>query len=113
VPNPNKKVVTVYEASADEYKVYPPIQTLNFADANGPEILVVKNKTNDDLVVYADAGPFDVQPVAVPLAKGGKVNLKCATQGAGDSNLFTYHVLVPKSGRKAKGNSDPVVIVEN
>ena len=109
----NKRKVTVYEASADEYKVYPPITTLNFADASGPEILVVKNDTNDDLVVYAGAGPFDVQAVSVPLPKGGKVNLKCVTQGAGESNLFTYHVLVPKTGRKAKGNSDPVVIVEN
>jgi hypothetical protein len=109
----NKIKVTVYEASADEYKVYPPLVTLNFADASGPEILVIKNDTNDDLVVYVTAGAFDNDPVAVPLAKSAKVNLKCVTQGAGESNLYTYHVLVPKTGKKAKGNSDPVVIVEN
>jgi hypothetical protein len=110
----NKITVTIYEASAGEYKAYPPLVKLNFADGGGPEVMVLKNKTNDDLVVFVEAGAFDpVKAVAKPLVSKDKVSFTSVTQGAGESNLYTYHVLVAKTGQKAKGNSDPVVIVEN
>lgn len=110
--------VTVYEASPNEYKVHPPLITLNFAGTGagtGPDELVIANDTDDDLVMYINGGALHAsKAVAVPLAKRSKsAKLPVMTQGGGNSNLFTYHVLVPKTGKKAKGNSDPVLIIEN
>jgi hypothetical protein len=109
----NKKV-HIFEADG-EYRVQPPLLELD--GSGGGDTITMKNNTGEDLVVYfppkacvaATAG----DPVAIPLDKGKKITATAASQGAGNSNLYAYQVIAPKSGKKAKGNSDPVLIIEN
>jgi len=104
------KKVHIYESDG-EYRVHPPLVEL---DGSVPDTLVVKNNTTDDLVFYVGPKVFHAtDPVARPLEAGKKVTLTAQSQGANNSNAFTYQVMVPKSGKKAKGNSDPVIIIEN
>ena len=103
--------VHIYESSDGEYRVHPPLVELNGA---ATEQLVVKNNTNDDLVFFI--GPKAVhatEAVGKAIEAGKKITLNAVSQGAGNSNAYTYQVIAPKSAKKAKGNSDPVIIVEN
>ena len=104
------KKVHIYE-SGDAYKAHPPFVEL---DGATNEQIVIKNNTADDMVFYVGAKAFHAtDPVARPLEAGKKITLTAQSQGAGNSNAFPYHVIVPKSGKKVKGNSDPVLIIEN
>jgi hypothetical protein len=104
------KKVHIYE-SEGEYRVHPPLVELDGATGDD---LIVKNNTNDDLVFYVGAKVFNAtNPVAKPVEAGKKITLTAVTQGAGNSNAYTYQIIVPRSGKKAKGNSDPVIIIEN
>ena len=103
------KKVHIYE-SGDEFKAHPPLVEL---DGATNEQLVVKNNTSVDLVFYVGAKAFDPNPVARPIEAGKKISLLAQSQGGGNSNAFPYQVLVPKTGQKVKGNSDPVLIIEN
>jgi hypothetical protein len=106
----NKKV-HVFDADG-EYRVHPPLIEL---DGGVPDTLIVRNNTSEDLVLYVGAKAFNANdPVAVPIPQGKKVNLIAVSQGGGGaSNAYAYQVIAPKSGKKAKGNSDPVLIIEN
>ena len=105
----NRKV-HVFESDG-EYRVHPPLIEL---DGSTPDNLIVRNNTNDDLVVYFPAKSVHLtDAVAMPLDKGKKITVTAVTQTAGNSNAYSYQVIAPKSGKKAKGNSDPVLIVEN
>jgi hypothetical protein len=104
------KKVHVTESDG-EYRVHPPLVEL---DGAAGDQMVIKNNTDDDLVIYVGAKVFHAtDPVAKPIEAGKKVTLTAVTQGAGNSNAYSYQVIAPKSGKKAKGNSDPVIIVEN
>lgn len=104
------KKVHIYESDG-EYRAHPPLVEL---DGGTSEQLVIKNNTGDDLVFYIGAKALHAtDPVAKPIESGKKITVTAVSQGAGNSNAYPYHVLVPKSGKKVKGNSDPVLIVEN
>jgi hypothetical protein len=103
------KKVHVYE-NDDEYRVHPPVIEL---DGGVPDDLIVRNNTGDDLVVYFPAKSVNAAPLAVSLEKNKKITVTALSQTAGNSNAFPYQVIAPKSGKKAKGNSDPVLIIEN
>jgi hypothetical protein len=93
-----------------EYRVHPPLVELNAT--NGDE-LQVKNNTSDDLVFYVGPKVFHAtNPVAKAIQAGDKVKFTAVAQ-TGDGNAYTYQILAPKTGKKAKGNSDPVIIIEN
>ena len=107
---PNKKV-NVFENDG-EYRVHPPLIECDFSTGDR---LIVRNNTSEDLVLYFPKDTFSAaDPTARPLDKGKKIDLGVVvTQGAGNSNAYPYQVIAPKSGKKAKGNSDPVLIIEN
>ena len=104
------KKVHIYESDA-EFKAHPPLVEL---DGSSGEQLVIKNNTGEDMVFYIGAKAFHASdPVAKPIEAGKKITLTALSQGANNSNAFAYQVIVPKSGKKVKGNSDPVLIIEN
>lgn len=118
------KVVHVFENDG-EYRVHPP--TLNL-DVLAADSLTIKNNTGEDIVVCFPAKTcITVPPVTVPptppsggndpfallVEKNKKITVNAFTQGAGNSNALPYQVIAPKSFKKAKGNSDPVLIIEN
>jgi hypothetical protein len=104
------KRVHVFDSDG-ELRVHPPLIEL---DGGTPDSLIVRNNTGEDLVVYFPAKSFNAaDPVAMPLDKGKKITVIAVSQTAGNSNAYSYQVIAPKSGKKAKGNSDPVLIIEN
>lgn len=109
----NKKKLIVYTASDGELRVQPPVIDLDFADTNGPEQLVIRNLAGEDLVMYVGANAFGANPVGEPILKGARVTKPVVTQGAGVTNTYALQLFGAQSGKKAKGNSDPVIIVEN
>ena len=104
------KRVHVFESDG-EYRVHPPLIEL---DGTVPDSLVVRNNTGEDLVVYFPAKSVNLtDPVALPLEKNKKITVTAASQTAGNSNAYSYQVIAPKTAKKAKGKSDPVLIIEN
>lgn len=109
------KRVHVYQADG-EFRVHPPVIELDGTPGMGSgDKLEVVNHTTEDVVCYFEGGLLDVNPVSEPVKKGGgKSNQKKAhTQGAGNIKMGAYHVFMVQSGKKAKGNSDPMMIIEN
>ncbi len=104
------KRVHVYDADG-EYRVHPPLQEL---DGGAGDVLMVKNNTQEDLVMFVGPKAFNADSVVLLVPAGKQKQLTAISQGgAGTSNLYAYQVIAPKSGKKAKGNSDPVLIIEN
>lgn len=101
--------VHVYESSDNEYQVEPKLVELNVT--NG-DTMKVKNHSNDDLFFYAVAGPFGTGPEGKPLKAKATITLTPVAQ-AQSGTMYAYQVINPKNGKKAKANSDPVMIVEN
>jgi len=107
----NKKV-HVYESDG-EYRVHPPLIELD-GTGGTTDNLIVRNNTTEDLVVYFPAKSANLtDAVAMPLDKGKKITVAAVSQGLNNSNAYSYQVIAPKSGKKAKGNSDPILIIEN
>jgi hypothetical protein len=105
---PKKKKVFVVRRN-DEFFVIPPVIDLEFKGGNGDE-LKLQNKTDEDLLwVVSDAIAFGNAVQEIVAAKGTST----AKTAQNVSDLFEYQVLMLKSGKKAKGNSDPVIIIEN
>jgi hypothetical protein len=108
----NVRKVHIYE-SDDEYRVHPPVLELG-SNPSGLDEIIFKNHTKDDLVVVIPKNAVGAgDPTSFILDKsGGKKQIPTFAQG-GNANAFPYQVIAPKSGKKAKGNSDPVLIIEN
>jgi hypothetical protein len=104
--------VYVYESDG-ELRVYPPLVT---ADGGGPDKLVLHNNTNDDLVFCF--GPKSLHATD-PIFHGVNSKTMVTTGpvksqgGTGSAEMFPFQVVAFKSGKKAKGNSDPMLIIEN
>jgi hypothetical protein len=107
-----KHFIHVYE-SEGEFRVHPPVLVVDGAGPRDDVQLV--NHTTDDAVWYVGAAILDANPVATNVAKGGGKSgfKKVHSQTAGNAKLATYQVFMIQSGKKAKGNSDPVIIIEN
>jgi hypothetical protein len=113
---PNKNL-HVYVVDVDgELRVIPP--TLN-ADGSGTpgnrDKLILHNNTGEDMIfcfgpralhaanpVFLNVGPGAASPAQEVIQKGN-----------GNAELFTYQAVAFRSGKKAKGNSDPILIIEN
>ena len=110
----NKIKVHIYDADQD-FRVHPPLAEADgdFTGGN-PDQVVFRNHTAEELVLYAQAGVFAVGAIADPIPVGGKVTKTAKTSGAANTvRLIPYVIFGSKSGKKAKGNSDPVIIIEN
>jgi len=104
--------VYVYESDG-ELRVHPPLVT---ADSNGPDKLVLHNNTNEDLVFCF--GPKSLHATDPTFhgvnSKGTATTGPVKSQGgAGSAEMFPFQVVAFRAGKKAKGNSDPMLIVEN
>ena|SRR6476620_2965441 len=103
--------VYVYE-DGDELKVYPPVVK---ADGSGPDQLIFHNSTGEDLVFcFGTKSLQKTVPTFVGVDKGKTSNGDAVqSMGGGKSELFPFQVVAYKKGKKAKGNSDPILIIEN
>ena len=112
----NKKAY-VYADPEGVLRVYPPVVVLE-KDANNPpsnDTLTIVNLTNDEVVLAVPKGALKepqggADVVAKLIGKGNGNNT--ATLATKDNGAYAYSVLEPKSGKKAKGNSDPVIIID-
>ena len=108
--------VIVYDADG-EYRVFPPVIRLNAANGGAnAEKLTVSNATDEDLAFYAGSDVIDNSGnPTLDIVKAGKsfTTKAVKSNGNGNTKVFSYQLVAPKSGKKAKGNSDPKIIVEN
>ena len=106
---PDQKV-HVYESSDNEYRVEPPLIEVKAVT----DTMKVRNHSNDDMVFYVIGGAFLASnPVIVALPPKKLTTIGTPVTQATTGTLYTYQIINPKNGKKAKGNSDPVLIVEN
>ena len=102
--------VHVYESSDNEYRVEPKLVELR----QGVDTLKVRNHSNDELVFFVTSGAFNAanpQVMSLPAKTLTTVGVPIVQGVSG--TLYVYQVIHPKSGKKAKANSDPVLIIEN
>jgi len=98
--------VHVYRDSEGEFRVYPPVVVLHLAT---DDRMILKNHTGEDLLWDVPAGPF---------AASHRQDIAGGDDGGGDATqaqtpaAVSYLVYMVGSRRNAKGNSDPILIVE-
>jgi len=107
--------IHVYQDSDGEFRVYPPVIVVDADGGSNQDDVTFVNNTGEDLVYVM--GP-NVLSNAIETGSAAKHGGKSATKkvhstSKGDSRLFIYRVIMVQSGKKAKGNSDPVIIIEN
>lgn len=109
----NTKKVNIYAADG-EYRVYPPVIELDGSGGNTDDIEFF-NDTDEDAIFYFGPGLFDNGSFSEPVEKGKKkkTSKKAKSQGPGNRKAATYQIVLMPSGKKARGQSDPVIIVEN
>ena len=98
--------VYVYKNSSGEYRVHPAVVVLG----GGDKVRIV-NATGVTLTVPAGASkPNDPVEVDIPAEK--HEDIMSRSQGFGKTRAYSYTVATA-SGKKARGNSDPILIIEN
>jgi hypothetical protein len=102
--------VHVYESSDNEYRVEPKLVELK----QGADTLKVRNHSNDELVFFVTAGAFSANnPQVTSLPPKALTTVGVPISQSSSGTLYVYQIMHPKSGKKAKANSDPVLIIEN
>ncbi len=102
--------VHVYESSDNDYRVEPKLVELR----QGTDTLKVRNHSNDELVFFVTSGAFNAgTPQVTSLPPKTLTTIGVPINQATSGTLYVYQVMHPKSGKKAKANSDPVLIIEN
>ena len=104
-----KKRVMVFDRGG-ELVVEPPV-----AELTGGDVMRIVNNTDDDLVwIVSDTTIFTGgAPVLETIAARKLSSPKTAVNTPNFAATAAYQLISIKSGRKGKGNSDPVIIVEN
>lgn len=107
----------VYVVDVDgELRVIPPITKADGSgNAGNRDKLVLHNNTTEDFVFcFGPRSVHAANPTFINVAPGGtSAPTEVITKGNGNAELFTYQAVAYKSGKKAKGNSDPILIIEN
>lgn len=101
--------VHVYESSDHEYNVDPPLIEVK----QGTDVMKIRNHSNDELVFYVTGGAFGATPQLTPLPPRTLTTIGSPALQATSGTQYSFQILHPKSGKKAKANSDPVLIVDN
>lgn len=103
--------IHVYKDSDGESRVFPAVLVIqgNGNAANTDEVELI-NHTDEDLFWTVPAGVFDVVAHNEPISKG--MASAAAKKARAASVAANYVVYMLGSGKKAKGNSDPVLIIE-
>lgn len=107
-----KHKIHVYKDSDGEFRVFPPVLVMQGSPrrANTDEVELI-NHTDEDLFWTVPAGVFD--PAAGHAEKIDKGLTSAAAKKARNASVAAnYVVFMTGSGKKAKGNSDPVLIIE-
>jgi hypothetical protein len=101
--------VYVYKNSYGDYRVHPAVVVLS-----GGENLRIVNASGVTLTVVVPAGaskPSDPVEIEIPAEDHG--DIKSRKQGSGKTRAYSYKVATKAGKKKAHGNSDPVLIIEN
>jgi hypothetical protein len=78
------------------------------------DALKIRNHSNDDMLVYFGIGSFNLAtPEIKPLPAKTVITVNNPQNQGVSGTLYTYQIINPKTGRKAKANSDPILIIEN
>jgi hypothetical protein len=114
MPPPGKTVKVYVFENDGEFRVHPALIELN-GDSTGGDDIEFVNNTDEDLVFFFRHDLFDNDGFAEAVKKKGKktTSKKAKSQGNGNVTVSAYQVLMMPSGKKAKANSDPVIIIEN
>ena len=100
--------VYVYKNSYGEYRVHPAVVVVT-----GGQKFRVFNATGVALTVTVPAGaskPSDPVEVDIPTEK--HKDIKSRSQGSDKTRAYSYKVAT-RLGKRAHGNSDPILIIEN
>lgn len=103
----NKKVNVVFRNG--DFFVVPPRVTLKSRGTGDGDELTLENQTDEDVIWSLD----DPAPFGAPIREIVTSGQLSAPKSARTAGEFAYQVLMTKSGKKARGNSDPVIIIEN
>jgi hypothetical protein len=111
-----KKRVHVHERNG-EFFVEPAVLELNGPPGGGggggaADTVRLVNHTGEDLIWNVPAGVFQANPVIQPVARRS-LSPSFTAQSHPNPGYHEYQVLMVQSGKKAKGNSDPVIIIED
>lgn len=101
--------VFVYKNSYGDYRVHPGVVVLG-----GREKLRIVNATGVALAVAVPAGaskPSESVEIEIPAEHHG--DIKSRSQGSGKTRAYSYKVATKSGRKKAHGNSDPILIIEN
>jgi hypothetical protein len=104
--------VTVIEREG-EFVVEPPIAILSFnGSAANADKLKIFNTTTEDLIFRIESAvPFGAQP-QLKVIRTGDAFTWTVDVGSVDGR-YTYQIFMTKAGKKAKGNSDPAILIDN
>ena len=101
--------VYVYKNSYGDYRVYPGVVVVE-----GGHNLRIVNASGVTLTVVVPAGaskPSD--PVEIEIPSEDRGDIKSRSQGDGKTRAYSYKVATKSGQKRAHGNSDPIMIVEN
>lgn len=101
--------VYVYKNSYGDYRVHPGVVVFG-----GGEKLRIVNATGVALRVAVPAGaskPHDA--VEIEIAAEDHGDIKSRSQGSGKTRAYSYKVATKSGKKRAHGNSDPILIIEN
>ena len=105
----NRKV-HIYQIGSD-FHAFPPVVVLE----GGDDKVRFINTTDENLLAAFPADVFDAAAKDVVIKKKGeKDSPKVKSQGSGNFKVTTYKITVTSAmNKRVKGNSDPVIIIEN
>jgi hypothetical protein len=91
-----------------KFIVDPPVVRLKLRKS-GADRLKLSNDTNEDLIWNLENPEAFGAPI-LEIVKSKKASKEKTARTIGE---YPYQVLMIRSGKKGKGNSDPVIIIEN
>lgn len=112
------KVKVVIVEQNGEFFVQPAVAVLDTSGTlANTDKLKIFNSTSEDLVVrISNTAVFDTtgtnkSPQLEDVASGASTMRQVAASAT--LGRYEYEIFMRKSGKKAKGNSDPVIIIDN
>lgn len=103
------KKVHIFENDG-EFIVHPPTTQL---DANNNDEVEFVNHTDQDAVFYFGPGLVDTDGFAEAVPKNKPKKKKAKQSTPGNFRISSYQVILLPSCKRARGNSDPVIIIDN
>jgi hypothetical protein len=98
-----------------EFRVFPAVTRLDAGKnpSDPADDIEFVNHTDHDAVYYLGPGLIETDAVAEVVKKNAPKKKKAKKEKEGDVRISSYQVILLPSGKKAKANSDPVIIIDN